>query len=109
MLRRHFLFAVLAALPTVGSAQTQAPANQYSIRVTDMHCANCARKIAGKLLAVQGVQSVRTSVATHTATVTARSSQQPSNKALWEAVEKSGFKPVKLTTPSGEFTEKPKE
>jgi len=105
--RRVFLGAMLATLSTtaVEAAQTQVT----SIRVTDMHCSNCARKIAGKLVAVPGVLNVRTSVLSHTATITPQQSKAPSPKAIWEAVEKAGFKPVKLEGPAGVFTEKPKE
>jgi copper chaperone CopZ len=109
MNRRIWLGLVLSSLTLGSSVQAADKAEEYSISVTDMHCSNCARKIAGKLLAVQGVRGVRTSVQTHTATVVAQPSKQPSAKAIWEAVEKAGFKPVKLTTPSGAFTEKPKE
>ncbi|MBL8825755.1 MAG: heavy-metal-associated domain-containing protein [Planctomycetaceae bacterium] len=109
MNRRVWLSLALSSITLGSTAQAAGAADEYSISVTDMHCSNCARKIAGKLLAVQGVRGVRTSVQTHTATVVAQPAKTLSGKAIWEAVEKAGFKPVKLTTPSGAFTEKPKE
>jgi copper chaperone CopZ len=78
------------------------------IEVDDMHCANCARKIASKLYGVPGVVAVRTSVTANTATITPQQQRQPSPKALWEAVEKAGFKPVKLQGPQGVFVSKPR-
>jgi hypothetical protein len=46
---------------------------------------------------------------THTATVTPEKGKQPSPLALWEAVEKAGFNPIKLIGPAGIFEAKPKE
>lgn len=107
--RRIWLAVALSAVGGMAQVAEAAVAEATKIQVTDMHCAHCARKIAGKLIAVRGVASVRTSVSAHTATISHQPSQQPSAKALWEAVEKAGFKPIKLEGPAGTFTEKPKE
>jgi copper chaperone CopZ len=79
------------------------------ILVKDMHCADCAKKVARKLYAVKGVKGVRAVVKTNTATVTPEKGKQPSPLAMWEAVEEAGFIPVRLAGPAGEFKEKPKE
>jgi copper chaperone CopZ len=79
------------------------------IHVKDMHCTDCAKKIARKLYAVKGVKGVRAVVKTNTATVTPEKGKQPSPLAMWTAVEEAGFTPVKLVGPAGEFEEKPKE
>ncbi|OYV96148.1 MAG: hypothetical protein B7Z73_01215 [Planctomycetia bacterium 21-64-5] len=73
-----------------------------------MHCAGCAKKIAGKLTAVRGVEQVRADVPKSFFVVTPVEDQSPSPKALWEAVEKAGYSAVKLEGPSGTFTKKPK-
>ena len=79
------------------------------ILVKDMHCADCAKKIARKLYSVKGVKGVRAVVKTNTATVTPEKDKQPSPLAMWEAVEQAGFTPIKLVGPAGEFKGKPKE
>jgi copper chaperone CopZ len=76
--------------------------------VDDMHCAACAKKIAAKLYGVPGVIDVVTSVPDNTATITPQRLKQPSPRALWEAVEKAGFKPLKLEGPQGTFASKPR-
>jgi len=114
--RLTFLFTAVITASVVASAfaaQQNNNARQAKVRtaivVKDMHCANCAKKIARKLYSVKGVKGVRAVVKTNTATVTPEKGKQPSPKALWEAVEAAGFKPVKLAGPLGTFKEKPKK
>ncbi len=76
------------------------------VRVSDMHCATCAKKIARKLYAVPGVVQVKTDVKKHSATVTPEKSRQPNPLSLWNAVESAGFAPVELSGPAGKFTSK---
>lgn len=78
-----------------------------SIRVSDMHCGACAKKIAGKLFTVPGVARVQTDVSNHTAVVFGSAGRTPSARRLWEAVEAAGFKPVRLSGPEGTFDAKP--
>jgi Cu+-exporting ATPase len=73
-----------------------------------MHCAGCAKKIANALATVPGVAAVQTDLPTETAIVAPHEQKAPSPRALWEAVEKAGFQPVKLQGPAGTFTSKPK-
>ena len=63
--------------------------------------------MADALSAVPGVRSVKTDIETKTARLTPQKPKGPSPRALWEAVEKAGVKPIKLTGPDGEFTQKP--
>lgn len=104
------IFWALAVLATQQLfAATPAPAlppNTVTIQVSDMHCANCAKKIARKLYAIPGVVRVNTDVKKHTAVVTAEKNRQLDSLKLWTAVESAGFEPVKLITPQGEFTTK---
>lgn len=79
----------------------------YNVRVDNMHCADCAKKIARKLYTVPGVVRVKTNLQAHTATVTPEAGKHLSPRALWDAVEKSGFKPVLLEAPQGKFKARP--
>ena len=109
------LSAVITACMIASSfaAQDSKDDRQAKVRtaivVKDMHCTNCAKKIARKLYSVKGVKGVRAVVKTNTATVTPEKGKQPSPKALWEAVEAAGFKPVKLAGPLGTYKQKPKK
>lgn len=78
------------------------------LTVKGMHCAGCAKKIAGKLTAVSGVEQAQADVPKSLFVVTPAEHQTPSPKALWEAVEKAGYATVKLEGPGGTFTKKPK-
>jgi copper chaperone CopZ len=73
-----------------------------------MHCAGCAAKVAGNLKAIQGVAGAQVDAEKEVAIVTPKSAATLSPRALWEAVEKAGYKPAKLVGPSGAFTSKPK-
>jgi copper chaperone CopZ len=85
-----------------------AEAQSTVIHVQNMHCANCAQKIARKLYAVAGVKQVTTDWKKGTATIQGQAGKALSPRGLWEAVEKANFKVVKLTGPAGEFQSKPK-
>ena len=90
------------------TAQTRAASPAVTTIVVDnMHCTACAKKIAAKLYGVPGVIDIRTSVPDNTAWVTPQRLKQPSPRAMWEAVEKAGFKPLKLDGPQGKFVSKP--
>jgi len=100
---------VASALAAQESKDDRQAKVRTAILVKDMHCTDCAKKIARKLYSVKGVKGVRAVVKTNTATVTPETGKQPSPKALWEAVEAAGFKPVKLAGPLGTYKEKPKK
>jgi copper chaperone CopZ len=97
----------LAAFSILGTVSHAAESRTAVIKVDDMHCANCAKKIARKLYAVPRVTKVATNVKAGTATIIGQQGKDPSPKALWEAVEQASFQPVKLTHPAGTFTAKP--
>lgn len=80
----------------------------FTISVQGMHCAGCASKVSANLQGIQGVQKATADAAKAVAVVTTKPDANPSPKALWEAVEKSGYKPTKLVGPAGTFTTKPK-
>ena len=98
--------AALAVLALASDLRAAPPA-PTTITVSDMHCMACAKKMAAKLYEVPGVGAVNASVQTATLTITAKESQSPSPRALWEAIEQAGYKPAKLEGPGGTYTAKP--
>ena len=106
-MRKSTLVTTLALL-ALGQAVWAADPVPTTITIPDMHCMGCAKKMANKLYAVQGVAKVEASVEATTMTVTPKAQQAPSPRALWEAIEKAGYKPSKIEGPSGTFKEKPK-
>ena len=105
--RRLFL-AALARAPLSQSLLSAAERKVTAVYVKDMHCASCAKKIAGKLYTVPGVIKVSTDVKKGLAVIEPQPTQQPSPKAIWEAVEAVKFEPVKIASPLGTFTQKPR-
>lgn len=109
-MNRRIFFGGLLALslgsfiaPPVDAAQP----DLTWIFVDDMHCANCAKRIARKLYTVSGVVNVQASVSKNFAVVTPQEGKTLSPRALWSAVESAKFKPVKLQGPDGVYTAKP--
>jgi len=90
-------------------SQTHAgePAKATVISIEDLDCPTCAKKVEKNLSEVKGVAEVKTDVKASNATVAAKAGAAPSPRALWEAVEKAGFKVNKLQGPGGTFTAKP--
>lgn len=109
MNRRSIVFGIASAtlLLAVNAAQTAEPP-RTTISVQGMHCVVCASKVAGHLQAVVGVQKAQVDAEKAVAVVTAKSDSAPSPRAMWEAVEKAGYKPTKLVGPAGTFVGKPK-
>jgi copper chaperone CopZ len=99
---------VVAISMLEGTAHARKP-NMTAIFVGDMHCSECAQKIANKLYTVKGVSKVSANLKTGIAYVTPAKEKKLSPRALWEAVEKADFTPIKLEGPSGKFMKKPKK
>lgn len=104
MLHRALCHASVLALLVVAGPLWAA---QTTITVSDMHCPSCAKKMTAQLQQVPGVAIIQANVPVGTLTVAPREPQTPSPRALWEAIEKAGFKPAKLEGPGGTFTAKP--
>lgn len=104
-------FIIIAAASTIffttNASAIKLKGRAVAIYVDDMHCKNCAKKIARKLYAVPGVVAVHADVQKDLAVVTPQRNKDPSPRALWEAVETAKFKPVKLIGPTGTFNLKP--
>ena len=99
---------LLATVALALAAPVFATQPQYTwVYVSDMHCGECAAKIARKLYAVPGVVKVQTHMEKHFAVVTPETGSKLSPRAVWEAVESAEFTPVKLMGPGGIFTTKP--
>lgn len=102
---------VAMALTLVLAAQVSAAEQETAvttIHIEKMHCGNCAQKIARRLYTVASVQQVKTNHKAGIAKVISSAEKQPVPRALWDAVVKAGFKPVKLVTPSAEFNGRPR-
>ncbi len=100
------LLAALAVLALSAQVRATDPA-ATAITVENMHCMSCARKMADQLYAVPGVASVSADVKASRLTVGPKAGEQPSPRALWEAIEKAGYKPTQVEGPAGKFTTKP--
>ena len=100
------LMTVLALIALTGVVAAGGP-RPTTISVEDMHCPNCAKKIVKTVSAVPGVAGVKADVESGMLAVAAREPGGPSPRALWEAVEKSGYRPTRLVGPSGTYTAKP--
>lgn len=98
---------VVLALAGVVHATEKQLDRLVTIRVDDMHCAACAKKIARKLYAVPGVVKVKADLKKHTAYALPEERRDPCPYAIWDAVEQAGFQVVELTCPAGTFDEKP--
>src|SRR4249920_1625243 len=111
MTRRTFISAAAAsilALAICAELPAASPAVTYTtIYVQDMHCSECAKKIARKLYAIPGVVEVRADVGNNLAYVVPQKDKALGARSLWEAVESAGFKVAKLAGPQGTFTVKP--
>lgn len=97
----------VAALAMVQAAFAAPRVAATVITVEGMHCSMCAKKISGKLATVAGVETVSAQVEAGRMIVVPKAQLTPAPRALWEAVEKAGYRPVKLEGPSGAFTAKP--
>src|SRR5262249_14140603 len=112
MLRRPLIPTAatsMLALAICTSLPAASPAVTYTtIYVQDMHCGECAKTIARKLYAIPGVVEVRADVAKNIAYVVPQKDKTVPSKACWEAVESAGFRVVKLESPQGTYTTKPR-
>lgn len=109
MITRRTCLAVVA-LSACGIFSNRASAAEptyTTIFVDDMHCNSCAKKIAAQLYAVPGVVEVRADVDKGAAYVVPQKRRAPSSRLMWEAVEKAGFKTIKMIGPGGSYSKKP--
>jgi len=100
-----FFFAAITSFNL--SHALAADAQATTITIQGMHCGGCAAKVSRQLQSVEGVSTAQADAAKAHAIVSPKTNAVPSPRALWEAVEKAGYKPTKIVCPSGTFTEKP--
>lgn len=91
----------------VAIVQAGEPAAETSIAIQGMQCATCAKKVTKQLTGVSNVKTASVDPNKGTALVAVIEGKDLSPKALWEAVEKAGFKPTELKGPAGTFKSKP--
>ena len=111
MTRIFFLLpavVVLRVLAWETKSPAASPVTYTTIHVQDMHCGECAKTIARKLYALPGVVEVRADVNKNIAYVVPQKDKTVASKAVWEAVESAGFRVVRLESPQGTFTTKPR-
>ena len=111
MTRNVFLrsaVVVLLVLACGTKSPAASPVTYTTIHVQDMHCGECAKTIARKLYALPGVVEVRADVNKNIAYVVPQKDKTVASKAVWEAVESAGFRVVRLESPQGTFTTKPR-
>jgi copper chaperone CopZ len=107
----YLLFVMATTAIAIQSSEALATNSKDSTTITlkTLDCESCAKKIAAKLSEVEGVDSVKTDVKSKVVVVTPKKNLGLSPLQLWEAIEKAGKEPVKLTGPGGTFTSKPKK
>src|ERR1043166_393938 len=104
---RRTLIAVLLTL-LCGHVTAANPVPYTTIHVHNMHCGECAKKIARKLYAIPGVVEVRADVDKNIAYVVPQKDKSLPARQMWEAVESAGFAGARLEGPQGTFTTKPR-
>ena len=87
-----------ATTPATSTAEaiTPLPAGRVEVRVEDLHCKTCAKKVSRKLYAVRGVKKVETSLKNDLVVIYVPKDKPVDATALWKAVEKGGQTPVDL-------------
>ena len=98
-----------ACCAAVSAEVVGATAAKITLTVEGMSCQGCASKVNKEVSTVLGVETAKADAAKGEVAVTPKKDAKVSPKALWEAVEKAGYKPKKIETPTGSFTEKPKD
>jgi len=108
MILKSLLVVIVVGLGTGGSVLgADTTETVTTITIEGMHCVSCAKKLTKKFQAVPNVGEVEVSAETGLATISPKADEVPSAKLLWEAVEKAGYKPVKLVGPGGTFEKAP--
>jgi copper chaperone CopZ len=106
MLAKIFLMFIFCASPSFRFLHA-AETGTTTIEIKGMHCAVCAGKVSKSLQQVAGVAQAHADATKANAVITPATDAKLSPRLLWEAVEKAGYVPLKLTGPSGVFTSKP--
>lgn len=96
----RFAFLSLIVVASFASAATPAPKplppGVVQVSVENLHCATCAKKVARKLYALQGVKKVSTSLKQNLVTVYLPANKEAPITKLWNAIASADQKPVEL-------------
>ena len=104
MVVTNVLAWLMACVAISGAAETP---NSTLVSIKGMHCASCAKKVTKRLQAISNVKSASADAEKGSAVVITADDKDLSPKAVWEAVEAAGYKPIELTGPAGTFKTKP--
>ncbi|MFO0843286.1 MAG: heavy metal-associated domain-containing protein [Gemmataceae bacterium] len=104
---RALAVVVLVAAVGLTPAQQPTPAKFTKVVLTELDCMGCAKKIAGKVTKVAGVESMRVDLDARTVYAVHKPNLTPSPKAIWEAIEQADHKPETMETPTAKHTAKP--
>ncbi len=105
--KKHAILTLVVALTWCSYVSAAEKSTKTLITVKELHCKGCAKKIAGQLYTVAGVTAVGINMEQKLFVVTPQAKKLPSPRAMWEAVEKAGGRPVRLVGPHGTFKKKP--
>ena len=112
LLMRRSLFVAAAAAIVLTSTQSfgaeQRQSDTTVVTIEGEMCGGCVKKIKAALSEVKGIAEVTGDSKTKRVTITPSPAVDLSPRALWEAIEKAGKKPVLLAGPHGTFKSKPK-
>ncbi len=112
MLMRSSLFVVVVAVFALAATNSYAAEQRQSdatvVTVEGEMCGGCVKKVKAALAEVKGIAEVTGDSKAKTVTIVPAPAVNLSPRALWEAIEKAGKKPVLLAGPHGTFKSKPK-
>jgi copper chaperone CopZ len=100
--------ALVVLVVAVGLTPAQPPAKKFTkVVLTELDCMGCAKKIAGKVTKVTGVELMRVDLDARTIFAVHKDNMTPSPKAIWEAIEQADHTPEKMETPTATHKTKP--
>lgn len=109
--RRCSLVVAAAALVFISADSFGAEQRQSDATVVTVEgemCGGCVKKIKAALSELKGIAEVNGDTKAKKVTIVPAEAVDLSPRALWEALEKAGKKPVLLAGPHGTFKSKPK-
>ena len=115
MTRSNFCCALLIGSLSLACGQPEAllaadpqPKSTVVLSVKHMCCAKESVPAIKELSKVQGVGRVSVDYKTRTLRIEPTAATAPSPRAVWEAAERVKIEPIRLATPEGVYTSKPR-
>lgn len=114
--QRQMLFTMLAGIAlfattfsTSAIAKPEPPKqDQVVIELEQLRCGRCRAKLVNRLEALPGVVFVETDLPSATARVEWKRGRSVSPRQIWETVESTTLRPVRLALPDRVFRAKPR-